>query len=93
MAISLADVKHRLRIDNDFSNAQIQFLMNAAEATLKAAIGYDAAESVVDAHFEHLHDNYVAEYVRAFYFQLDNQRLLDVLLVQMRALIKESPNA
>ncbi len=87
--ITLADVKHRLRIDNNFNDTQIQALMYAAESSLKATIGYDQASSYTDAKFEKLFDTFVCEYVRALYFQIDNQRMLDVMQAQLQALISE----
>ena len=89
--ITLADVKYRLRIDNEFNDAQIEALMSTAVAALKPSIGYDSASSTTDSKFDTLLDTYVVEYVRALYFQIDNGRVLDALQMQMQALITEAP--
>lgn len=87
--LDLAELKQALRIDNDYNDNQIQILLESANASLLATIGYNEDSIIIDKErFNKLLKTFEIEYVRAFYFSFDNQRVLDALQMQLQALIE-----
>jgi len=82
---TLAEIKKALRIDNSFSDAIIQNLMDSGKTALFSNIGYDAdltePNTTDPTKFNRLLKTYIAEYVRSLYFGIDNSKVLDAVSV------------
>lgn len=96
MNISMAQVREALRKDDfEYNNSQIRRLMEAAKAAVYTDTGYDPHRCYIPeengAKFEILSDSYIIEYVRAYIDQVDNDKILNTLAVQMEGLFKPYP--
>lgn len=87
--MTLANLKYALRIDNSYNDINLTNLINSANASLKATIGYKAGVSK-ETEFDTIVDTYIVEYVRGIYFHIDNERILTVLQGQLQSLIEET---
>lgn len=87
--MTLEVLKQSLRIDGNYNDFHISSLMESAKASLKATIGYNEDSELEDSTaFNQLQDTFITEYVRGLYFQIDNQKTLDALQMQLQSFIK-----
>lgn len=88
--MTLEVLKQSLRIDGNYNDFHLLSLMESAKASLKTTIGYDGDSELEDeTAFNKLQDTFITEYVRGLYFQLDNQKTLDALQMQLQSFISE----
>lgn len=94
MEISLEQVRDALSKDDfDYVNVKIARLMSSAKSSLLAAIGFKSGDALPlrgAAEFEELSNTYIVEYVRAMLDNVDNEKQLTVLSVQLEALMHDS---
>ena len=87
--MTLANLKYALRIDNNYNDTNLTNLISSANAALKSTIGYKTGVEK-QTEFDTLIDTYIIEYVRGIYFHIDNERILNVLQMQLQSLILET---
>lgn len=78
--------------DFEYVNAKVKRLMASAKSALLASIGFKNGDSIPDRsaeEFEDLSNTYIVEYVRAMLDQVENEKQLTVLAVQLEGLLHE----
>lgn len=86
--MTLVELKQSLHIDGNFNDTYLQSLMTSAISSLLPTIGFSENSKIEDVkRYASIQDRYITEYVRGFYFHIDNQKTLDALQMQLQSLI------
>lgn len=86
-------LKRVLHIDGDYNDIKIKALKDAAEASLLPTIGLTSDNITASRkEFIDLKQMYIAEYVRGLYFQIDNEKVLEVLRCQLETMLLTNEN-
>ena len=87
---TVTEVKHALRIDNAFNDTQISQLISSAKSALEITIDLDTTYPYTGYNdFVNLLNTYLVEYVRGYYFTIDNQKTIEVLQTQLERLYQQ----